>query len=156
MDGWHLALQRECLRYAVDAGMVDTAAGSLLRVLLDFTSPHPHPWYAIAKLPVLGSAWDVRSSTQAILTVNRVPVRLFTVGPVAGMCFYTALADDAARSRITIKLMRPQDRAALAGMHNRARWGEPEVPAVPVERFTAIAVHEHDQVCATARELHAL
>ncbi len=119
---------------------------SLMRVLLDYKSTAPHPWYSLAKLPAQGCAWEIRTPTQSILTIGGVAVRLFSVGPVTAMCFYTAIADAAARSRITIKLMRPEDRAALGGMHNRARWEAPATPVQPAERFTAIAVHNHEEV----------
>lgn len=126
--------------------MADAERDSLLRVLQDYKSTHPDPWYAIAKLPAAGIAWDVRTNAQSILTIQSVPVKLFTVGPVTGLCFYSSLTDDAARSRISIKLMRDQDRAALGAMHNRARWGAAAVAAPPLEKFTAIAVHDHDEV----------
>ncbi|RDX40382.1 hypothetical protein OH76DRAFT_358984 [Lentinus brumalis] len=41
--------------------------------------------------------------------------------------------------------MRARDRAALGEMHNRARWGAPAETAYPVERFTAMGIHVHDQ-----------
>ncbi len=124
-----------------------------MRVLQDFKSTHPDPWYSIAKLPVLGAGWDIRSPTQSILTIGGIPVKLFTVGPVTATCFYAGVAaSDTTRSHISIKLTRPQDRAALGGMHSRGRSAGRERAIQPVECFTAIAVHNANEV-RTRRDL---
>ncbi|TFK81667.1 hypothetical protein K466DRAFT_604304 [Polyporus arcularius HHB13444] len=124
---------------------VPVSATALIRVLLDFSSTHPDPWYAIAKVPVADASWESRSSTLSILTIRGVAARLFTVGPVSGMCFYTASIEEGVRSRISINLMRSEDRAALGGMHNVARCGAPKQAAHPVDCFTAIAMHEDEK-----------
>ncbi len=114
----------------------------------DFKSSHQDPWYAIAKLPVQGAAWEIRTSTQAILTINGVAARVFTVGPVTAMCFSMGELEGAVRSSISIKLMRAQDRVALGRMHNRGRWGAPEEAVQPIEQFTATAIQDEDEVRA--------
>ncbi len=148
--GFQRAQQREYSSQSRMVTFAQCAFRRLLRLLQDFNSTHPDPWYAIAKLPVHESGWDMRSPTLAILTIKGVPARLFTVGPVTAVWFGTGETDDTRSSGITIKLMRAQDRAALGGMHNRARWGAREEAPRSLANFTAFPLSEQDQVRALA------
>ncbi|TFK89421.1 hypothetical protein K466DRAFT_597766 [Polyporus arcularius HHB13444] len=120
---------------------------ALLRLadFMSFESPPSEPWYALAKVPS-ATTWVTRSVNQWMLYSFGMPLRIFAVGPIVDMAFYTGLYNKQARSRITVCLMRAQDRAALASLLDRANWTSGPKGAAPVPRFTAIAMHNREEL----------
>ncbi|TFK91364.1 hypothetical protein K466DRAFT_596200 [Polyporus arcularius HHB13444] len=124
------------------------APWALIRLteFLEFTSPPSEPWYSLTKVPSDGASWEMRGPGQSILTVFGLPLRLFAVGPIVDMGFFTGIYNKYARSRVTIRMMRARDRLALCHLLHRANWTCNCPATAPVERFTALAVHNYQEV----------
>ncbi len=130
---------------------------SRVRTILDLPVQQGCPWYSLTSLPVPPLVWVRRSKSQCVLYCYDMPVRLFVAAPVASLYFYSSLTDNMARSRITLKLMRAADRAGLARLHDKGRSTMEDLsrpPASPMDRFTAIAIHNRTEVrCRDRREV---
>ncbi len=131
-------------------GRLSNPSCSRLRKILDWAPvDSTESWYTLTTLPVSPLSWVRRSATQSVLYVFDMPARLFVAAPVGSLYFYSSLTDNMARSRITLKLGRAADRAGLARLQDKGRSTLDELllpPSSPMERFTAIALHNRAEV----------